>query len=88
MIRYIGPFRVIVRVGKVAYRLELRAELSQIHNTFRVSQMRKCVADETEVVPLEDIQVDDRLNYIEKPVSILDKKVKILRNKVVPLVKV
>ena len=53
--RYIGPFRVIARVGKVAYRLELHAELSQIHITFHVSQLRKCVADEMAVVPLEDI---------------------------------
>ena len=75
-------------MGKVPYRLELPAELSKIHNTFHVSQMRKCVADETTMVPLEDIQVDDCLNYIEKLVAILDKKVKVLRNKEVPLVQV
>ena len=73
-------------MGNVAYRLELHVELSQIHSTFHVSQLRKCVADETAVVPLEKIQVDDRLNYIEKPVAILDKKVKVFRNKEVPLV--
>ena len=50
--------------------------------------MRKCVVDETTVAPLEDIQVDYRLNYIKKPVTILDKKVKVLRNKEVPLVQV
>ena len=53
--RYIGPFRFIYRVGKVAYRLELPKKLSQIHNTFYVSQLRKCVLDETTVVSLEDI---------------------------------
>ena len=63
-------------------------ELSQIHNTFHVSQLRKCVADEMAVVPLEDIQVDASLNYIERPVAIMDRKVKVLRNKEVPLVQV
>ena len=53
--RYIGLFRVVARVGKVAYRLDLLAELSQIHNTFYISQLRKCLVDDSAVVPLEDI---------------------------------
>ena len=48
--RYIGPFRIVARVGKVAYRLELPEELSRIHNTFYVSQLRKCVMDQEAVV--------------------------------------
>ena len=79
---------MIARVGKVAYQLELPEELSQIHNNFHISQLQKCVADETTVVPLEDIQVDASLNYIERPITILDRKVRALRNKDVPLVQV
>ena len=86
--RYIGPFRVITRVGKVAYWLELPAELIQIHNAFRELQLRKCVVDESAVVPLEDIQIDNHLNYNEKPIAFLDRQVKVLRNKEVPLVQV
>ena len=64
--QYIGPFRVIARVGRVAYRLEIPTELERIHNTFHVSQLRKCIADESEVVLLEDIQVDASLNYTDQ----------------------
>ena len=86
--RLIGPFKVIIWVGKAAYRLQMPEELSQIHNTFHVSQLRKCVADETVVVPLEDIQVDECQNYIERLVSIFDRKMKTLRTKEVHMVKV
>ena len=86
--RFIGPYKVIARVGKVAYRLELPDELSLIHNTFHVSQLRKCVVDETAVIPLEDIQIDERLNYVEKPIAILERKTKALCNKTINLVKV
>ena len=85
---YIGPFRIIARVGKVAYRLELPEELSRIHNTFHVSQLRKCIMDHEAVVSLDDIQVDERLNYVERPVATLERKKNILRNKEIPLVKV
>ncbi|KAJ9567483.1 hypothetical protein OSB04_003449 [Centaurea solstitialis] len=72
--RYIGPFTILARVGKVAYRLELPAVLGQIHNTFHVSQLRKCLADETAHIPLGDIQIDESLNYVERPVAVLDRK--------------
>ncbi|KAL4555554.1 hypothetical protein LXL04_038176 [Taraxacum kok-saghyz] len=86
--RYIGPYKVIARVGKVAYRLELPDDLSLIHNTFHVSQLRKCVVDESAIIPLEDIQIDEHLNYVEKPIVIIERKTKTLRNKVIDLVKV
>ncbi|KAJ9565813.1 hypothetical protein OSB04_001779 [Centaurea solstitialis] len=86
--RFIGPFKVIARVGKVAYRLELPPELSQIHNTFHVSQLRKCLADEAAHIPIDDIQVDERLNYVERPIAVLERKTKTLRNKEIGLVKV
>ena len=75
-------------MGKVAYRLDLQEDLIKIHHTFHVLKLRKCVIDKSFVVPLDDIQVNDLLNYIEWPVAILDMKTKALRNKVVPLVKV
>ena len=74
--RFIGSFRVLSRVGRVAYRLDLPTDLSQIHNTFHVPQLRKCLVDDSVVAPLKDIQVDDSLNYIERPVTILDRKTK------------
>ena len=86
--QFIVPFRVIVRVGRVAYRLDLPAELSQIRNTFHVSLLRNCVTDDSTIVPLDDIQVDDYLNYVERLVIILDRKTEVLQNKVVSSVKV
>ncbi|KAJ9535924.1 LOW QUALITY PROTEIN: hypothetical protein OSB04_un000912 [Centaurea solstitialis] len=86
--RFIGPFEIVACVGKVAYRLELPSELSQIHDTFHVSQLRKCLADESAFVPLEDIEVDERLNYAEKPIAVLERKTKTLRNKEIGIVKV
>ncbi|KAI3701816.1 hypothetical protein L6452_27177 [Arctium lappa] len=83
--RYIGPFEITARVGAVAYRLKLPSELGGIHDTFHVSNLRKCVADESAVVDLEDVEVNDKLAYVEEPVDILDRKTKRLRNKIIPL---
>ncbi|GJX80033.1 putative reverse transcriptase domain-containing protein [Tanacetum coccineum] len=68
--RYVGPFKVIAKVGKVAYKLELPQELSRVHHTFHVSNLKKCYADEPLVMPLEGIHVDDKLQFVEEPVEI------------------
>ncbi|GJV36726.1 putative nucleotidyltransferase, ribonuclease H [Tanacetum coccineum] len=74
--RYIGPFRIIERIGPVAYRLELPQELSRVHNVFHVCNLKKCLSDDTLVIPLEEIQLDDKLNFVEEPVEIMDREQK------------
>ena len=73
---YTIPFRVLAQVDWVAYRLHLREELSQIQSTLHISQLYKCLVHDSAVVPLEGIQVDDRLSYIERPVAIFYRKKK------------
>ncbi|GJW33420.1 putative reverse transcriptase domain-containing protein [Tanacetum coccineum] len=86
--RYVGPFKVLKKVGAVAYKLELPQELSRVHNTFHVSNLKKCYSDDPLVVPLEGLQVDDKLHFVEEPVEIMDREVKQLRRSRVPIVKV
>ncbi|GJY74501.1 putative reverse transcriptase domain-containing protein [Tanacetum coccineum] len=86
--RYIGPFKILVKVGTVAYRLELPDQLSHVHSTFHVSNMKKCFSDEPLVIPLDEIQIDDKLNFIEEPVEIMDRKVKHLKQSRILIVKV
>ncbi|GJW04807.1 putative reverse transcriptase domain-containing protein [Tanacetum coccineum] len=86
--RYIGPFKIIAKVGTVAYRLELPEKLSRVHSTFHVSKLKKCMADEPLAIPLDEIQVDDKLNFIEEPVEIMDREVKRLKQSRIPIVKV
>ena len=86
--RYVGPFEIIERIGPVAYKLELPEELSRVHNTFHVSNLKKCLSDETLVIPLKEIRIDDKLNFIEEPVEIMDREVKRLKHSRIPIVKV
>ncbi|GKE98064.1 putative reverse transcriptase domain-containing protein, partial [Tanacetum coccineum] len=73
---YIGPFKILARVGLVAYTLELPEELKGIHSTFHVSNLKKCLAEGDIVIPMDEIQLDDKLHMIEEPVEIVDREVK------------
>ncbi|GKC16105.1 putative reverse transcriptase domain-containing protein [Tanacetum coccineum] len=86
--RYIGSFKVLAKIGPVAYTLELPEELKGIHSTFHVLNLKKCLAEGEVVVSLEEIQLDDKLHIIEEPVEIVDKKVKRLKQSRIPIVKV
>ncbi|GJW98692.1 putative reverse transcriptase domain-containing protein [Tanacetum coccineum] len=86
--RYIEPFKVLERVGQVAYKLELPEELQGIHNTFNVSNLKKCLADENLVVSLNEIRLDDKRHFVEEPVEIVDREVKQLKHSRIPIVKV
>ncbi|GJX66951.1 reverse transcriptase domain-containing protein [Tanacetum coccineum] len=86
--RYVGPFKVLEKVGSVAYKLELPQELSRVHNTFHVSNLNKCYADKPLAVPLDGLHFDDKLQFVEEPVEIMDREVKWLRQSRVPIVKV
>nr|XP_008391446.1 uncharacterized protein LOC103453662 [Malus domestica] len=86
--RYVGPYQIIERIGAVAYKLELPPELSLIHNVFHVSMLRKYVPDPSHIIQIEPLEVNPDASYVEEPVAILDRPDKVLRNKVIPLVKV
>nr|GEU30676.1 putative reverse transcriptase domain-containing protein [Tanacetum cinerariifolium] len=86
--RYVGHFKVLAKVRKVAYKLELPQELSRVHHTFHVSNLKKCYADEPLVMLLERIHVDDRLPFVEEPVEIMEREIKRLKRSRIPLVKV
>ncbi|GKC64351.1 putative reverse transcriptase domain-containing protein [Tanacetum coccineum] len=78
--RYIGPFKVLAKVGTVAYRLELPDQLSRVHSTFHVYNLKKCYANEPLAISLDEIQIDDKLNFIEEPVEIMDREVKLFQS--------
>ncbi|GKF96372.1 hypothetical protein Tco_0289107, partial [Tanacetum coccineum] len=86
--RYVGPFKVVEKVGSVAYKLELPQELNRVHNTFHVSNLKKCYFDEPLAVLLEGLHVDDKLHFMEEPIEIMDREVKQLKQSCILIVKV
>ncbi|GKE68027.1 hypothetical protein Tco_1526099 [Tanacetum coccineum] len=86
--RYVGPFKVLEKVGAIAYKLELPQELSMVHNTFHVSNLKKCYADEPLAVPLDGLHIDGKLYFIEEIVEIMDREVKRLKQSRILIVKV
>jgi len=86
--RYVGPFKILKEIGKVAYKLDLPPELANVHPTFHVSNLKKCLADENLQVPLDDVRIDQTMHFTEKPVEVMEREVKKLRRKKIPLVKI
>nr|GFA19258.1 putative reverse transcriptase domain-containing protein [Tanacetum cinerariifolium] len=86
--RYIGPFKVLEKVGTVAYKLELPQQLSRVYSTFHVSNLKKCLSDESLAISLDEIHIDDKLHFIEELVEIMDIEVMWLKQSRIPIVKV
>nr|GEW87868.1 hypothetical protein [Tanacetum cinerariifolium] len=86
--RYVGPFEILERIGPVAYQLRLPEEFSEVHDTFHVSNLKKCLVDASLHAPLDEIKVDKTLRFVEEPLEIIDREVKRLKRSRISLVKV
>ncbi|GKE85493.1 hypothetical protein Tco_1559235, partial [Tanacetum coccineum] len=86
--RFVRPFKIIEKVGPVAYRLDLPKELDGVHDTLHVSNLKKCLVDPTMQVPLDEIQVDSNLNFVQEPMEILEREFKKLKRSRIAIVKV
>nr|GEY21092.1 putative reverse transcriptase domain-containing protein [Tanacetum cinerariifolium] len=86
--RFIGPFKVIERIGPVAYKLEFPDKLRGIHDTFHVSNIKRCFVNDEVAIPLDKVQLDDKLYFVEEPVEIMDREVKQLKQSRIPIIKV
>nr|GEW65366.1 putative reverse transcriptase domain-containing protein [Tanacetum cinerariifolium] len=85
---YIGPFKVLAKVGTIAYRLELPEQLSRVYSTFHVSNLKKCLSDEPLAISLDEVHIDDKLRFVEEPVEVMDREVKRLKQSHIPIIKV
>ncbi|GJX06647.1 putative reverse transcriptase domain-containing protein [Tanacetum coccineum] len=86
--RYIRPFKILKRIGPVAYKLELPEELRNVNNTFHVSNLKKFLSDESLIIPMKELRLNDKLNFVEEPVEVMDREIKQLRQSRIPIVKV
>ncbi|KAD4178723.1 hypothetical protein E3N88_27314 [Mikania micrantha] len=86
--RYVGPFEILDRIGPVAYKLKLPQELGGVHDIFHVSNLKKCLSDESLIIPLDEVRLDDKLHFIEEPIEIMDREMKKLKRSRIPIVKV
>nr|GEX83066.1 putative reverse transcriptase domain-containing protein [Tanacetum cinerariifolium] len=86
--RYVGPFKVLEKVRAVAYKLKLLQKLSRVHNTFHVSNLKKCYVDEPLAIPLDELHIGDKLHFMEEPVEIMDREVKQLKRSDILIIKV
>ncbi|XP_070026085.1 uncharacterized protein [Nicotiana sylvestris] len=86
--RYVGLYKIIRRIGRVAYELDLPSELGAVHPVFHVSMLRKCIGDPSRITPIEDIHIAEDFSYAEVLVAILDRQVRKFRTKEVASVKV
>jgi hypothetical protein len=86
--RYVGPFKIVDRRGEVAYQVELPPQLSDVHDVFHVSQLKKCLRVPEEQLPMEELDLGSDLTYSERPVKILDTAERVTRNKVIKMCKV
>ncbi|GJW49638.1 putative reverse transcriptase domain-containing protein [Tanacetum coccineum] len=87
-LRYVGPFKILERIDPVAYQLRLPEELIGVHDTFHVSNLKKCLGNAILHVPLNEIKIDKTLRFVEEPIEIMDREVKSLKHSRIPLVKV
>jgi hypothetical protein len=86
--RYVGPYQILARRGEVAYQLSLPEGLSTVHDVFHVSQLKKCMHVREEQLPVEGLEVQEDLTYIEKPAQILETTVRVTRRKTIRMCKV
>ncbi|KAI3754401.1 hypothetical protein L1987_54184 [Smallanthus sonchifolius] len=86
--RNVGTFKILERIGKVAYKLELPASLSNVHPTFHMSNLKKCLANENLHIPLDDVRIDETMHFVERPVEIMGREIKQLKRSRIPIIKI